>query len=130
MPSLKSIIAGFVFTSLASGKWIAPGGRWKDTDGNTINAHAGSVTWDHVTGRYFWFGEYKTEEQEEGGGVRVYSSDDLGTWTNHGLALGMDCTLSVRLYSQLSQTNSSRRRPSLYLARHDHSKTEGDILGD
>jgi hypothetical protein len=128
MPSLKSIIAGFVFTSLASGKWIAPGGRWKDTDGNTINAHAGSVTWDHVTGKYFWFGEYKTEEQEEGGGVRVYSSDDLGTWTNHGLALGIVSTLSVRLYSQLSQTNSSRRRPSLYLTRHDHPKTEGDIF--
>jgi hypothetical protein len=128
MPSLKSIIAGFVFTSLASGKWIAPGGRWKDTDGNTINAHAGSVTWDHVTGKYFWFGEYKTEEQEEGGGVRVYSSDDLGTWTNHGLALGMFPTLSVRSYSQLSQTNSSRRRSSLYLTRHDHPKTEGDIF--
>jgi hypothetical protein len=128
MPSLKSIIAGFVFTSLASGKWIAPGGRWKDTDGNTINAHAGSVTWDHVTGKYFWFGEYKTEEQEEGGGVRVYSSDDLGTWTNHGLALGIVSTLSVRLYSQLSQTNSSPRRSSLYLTRHDHPKTEGNIF--
>jgi hypothetical protein len=90
MPSIKSILVGALLTSLASTKWIAPGGRWRDTDGNYINAHAGSVTWDQVTGKYFWFGEYKTEEQEEGGGVRVYSSDDLGTWQFHGLALGMN----------------------------------------
>lgn len=97
MVSFRSIIVGVFFASLASGKWIAPGGRWKDTDGNTINAHAGSVTWDHVTGKYFWFGEHKTEEQEEGGGVGVYSSDDLGTWQYHGLALGKNSTLSWRL---------------------------------
>jgi len=99
MPSLRSVVAGFLFTSLASSKWIAPGGRWRDTDGNTINAHAGSVTWDHVTGKYFWFGEFKTEEQEEGGGVRVYSSDDLGTWQNHGLALGANTSFSHYLQS-------------------------------
>lgn len=99
MHSLNSIVAGFLFTSLASGKWIAPGGRWRDTDGNNINAHAGSVTWDHVTGKYFWFGEYKTEEQEEGGGVRVYSSDDLGTWQLHGLALGTN-NLSIERIDQ------------------------------
>lgn len=99
MLPLKSIVAGVLFTSLASGKWIAPGGRWRDTDGNTINAHAGSVTWDHVTGKYFWFGEHKTEEQEEGGGVGVYSSDDLGTWRYHGLALGMNSTSLRRFRS-------------------------------
>jgi hypothetical protein len=128
MHSFKSIVAGILFTSLASGKWIAPGGRWRDTEGNMINAHAGSVTWDHVTGRYFWFGEYKTEEQEEGGGVRVYSSDDLGTWTNHGLALSMDYTSFEQNYNQLSNMNSTRRRPSLYITRYDHPKTQGGIL--
>jgi hypothetical protein len=122
------MVAGVLFTSLASGKWIAPGGRWRDTDGNTINAHAGSVTWDHITGKYFWFGEYKTEEQEEGGGVRVYSSDDLGTWTNHGLALSMSYTFFKQNYNQLSKMNSTRRRPSLYITRHDHPKTQGGIL--
>jgi hypothetical protein len=108
MHSLKTIIAGFLFTSLASGKWIAPGGRWKDTDGNTINAHAGSVTWDHVTGKYFWFGEYKTEEQEEGGGVRVYSSDDLGTWQFHGLALGIYESVVLMRYQATKQVSTRR----------------------
>jgi hypothetical protein len=115
MHSLRSVVAGFLFTSLASGKWIAPGGRWKDTDGNTINAHAGSVTWDHVTGKYFWFGEYKTEEQEEGGGVRVYSSDDLGTWQSHGLALGMGPSVKGDI-KQLNTMNSTRGRPPLHFA--------------
>lgn len=98
MVSFNSIVVGVIFSALASGKWIAPGGRWRDTDGNTINAHAGSVTWDHVTGKYFWFGEHKTEEQEEGGGVSVYSSDDLGTWQYHGLALGKTSTSLRRLH--------------------------------
>lgn len=89
MPSIKSIAVGALFTSLAAAKWIVPGGRWQDTDGNFVNAHAGSVTWDESTGKYFWFGEYKTEELEEGGGISVYSSDDLGTWEYHGLALGI-----------------------------------------
>jgi hypothetical protein len=115
MHSLRSVVAGFLFTSLASGKWIAPGGRWRDTDGNTINAHAGSVTWDHVTGKYFWFGEYKTEEQEEGGGVRVYSSDDLGTWQSHGLALGMGPSVKGDI-KQLNKMNSTRGRPPLHFA--------------
>lgn len=55
-----------------------------------MNAHAGGITFDKDTGRFWWFGEYKTEGQEEGGGVSVYSSEDLATWESHGLALGMD----------------------------------------
>jgi hypothetical protein len=74
---------------ITEAKWIVPGARWRDTEGGLINAHAGGVTVDHVTGRYFWFGEYKTEGQEEGGGISVYSSNDLATWKNEGIALGM-----------------------------------------
>lgn len=69
-------------------KWIVPGARWRDTDGGLVNAHAGGVTLDQATGRFFWFGEYKVEGQEEGGGISVYSSDDLATWKNEGIALG------------------------------------------
>ncbi|KAI1292973.1 carbohydrate-binding module family 35 protein [Xylaria venustula] len=66
-------------------KYIVPGARWQDTDGNIVNAHAGNVV---LEGDTFWlFGEYKTEQQEEGGGVSVYSSTDLATWQSHGLAL-------------------------------------------
>lgn len=70
-----------------SAKRIVPGARWRDTDGNLVNAHAGGVTVDQNTGKFFLFGEYKVQGQVEGGGVSVYSSDDLATWTYHGLAL-------------------------------------------
>ena len=73
---------------LSAGKYIVPGGRWHDTDGNLLNAHAGCVTIDKHTGKFWLFGEYKTQGQTEGGGVSVYSSDDLATWESHGLALG------------------------------------------
>lgn len=72
---------------LASAKWIVPGARWRDTDGNLVNAHAGCVTVDEESGKFFLFGEYKVQGQVEGGGVAVYSSDDLATWKSHGLAL-------------------------------------------
>ncbi|KAK7966678.1 Arabinanase/levansucrase/invertase [Apiospora aurea] len=72
---------------LATAKYIVPGARWHDTDGNLISAHAGSVSFDDATGKFWWFGEYKVEGQTEGGGVSVYSSEDLATWAYHGLAL-------------------------------------------
>ncbi|KAL5349561.1 hypothetical protein ACLOAV_005856 [Pseudogymnoascus australis] len=71
---------------LAQAKYIVPSGRWHDTDGNLINAHVGGVTVDKE-GKFWWFGEYKPEDQVEGGGVSVYSSDDLATWVYHGIAL-------------------------------------------
>lgn len=77
-----------VCLSLSSARYIVPGGRWRDTDGNLVNAHAGCVTVDQDTGKFWFFGEYKTEGQTEGGGISVYSSDDLATWEHHGLALG------------------------------------------
>ncbi|KAI1385598.1 carbohydrate-binding module family 35 protein [Hypoxylon trugodes] len=71
--------------AVAQAKYIVPGARWRDTDGNLVNAHAGNVIQDN--GTFWWFGEYKVEGQEEGGGVSVYSSTDLATWASHGLAL-------------------------------------------
>jgi hypothetical protein len=73
--------------SSASAKWIVPGARWRDTDGNLVNAHAGGITVDQESGKFYWFGEYKVQGQEEGGGISVYSSDDLATWEHHGMAL-------------------------------------------
>ncbi|KAH6693489.1 glycosyl hydrolase family 43 protein [Plectosphaerella plurivora] len=83
----KAFTTSLLLSSLACARWIVPGARWRDTDGEIIHAHAGGITRDEETGRFFWFGEYKTQEQIEGGGVSVYSSDDLVTWENHGLAL-------------------------------------------
>ncbi|KAK3368034.1 glycoside hydrolase family 43 protein [Podospora didyma] len=72
---------------LSTAKYIVPGGRWHDTDGNLVSAHAGCVTIEKSTGKFWLFGEYKVEGHTEGGGVSVYSSDDLATWESHGLAL-------------------------------------------
>lgn len=83
------LLSCVVLATIAHTKYIVPGARWHDTDGNLINAHAGGVTVDENTGKFWWFGEYKTELHPEGGGVSVYSSDDFATWDYHGLALGI-----------------------------------------
>lgn len=86
---LSSILPTLLLSAVASAKYIVPGARWRDTAGNLVNAHAGGVTFVPETGKFWWFGEYKIQGQVEGGGVSVYSSDDLATWTPHGLALSM-----------------------------------------
>uniref|UniRef100_A0A0W0F4C7 Galactan-beta-galactosidase n=1 Tax=Moniliophthora roreri TaxID=221103 RepID=A0A0W0F4C7_MONRR len=78
---------GLILTAASWAKYIIPGARWYDTEGNLISCHAGGVTREEGTGKFFWFGERKVEGQVEGGGVSVYSSDDLATWDYHGLAL-------------------------------------------
>ncbi|OAG00758.1 glycoside hydrolase family 43 protein [Paraphaeosphaeria sporulosa] len=85
IPRLSSQL--LLAAGLASAKWIVPGARWRDTAGNLVNAHAGCVTVDEESGKFFLFGEYKVQGQVEGGGVAVYSSDDLATWESHGFAL-------------------------------------------
>ncbi len=84
-----SRVFSFLFLStITTAKYIVPGARWIDTDGNFVNAHAGRVTVDKTTDKFWWFDQYKVQGQVEGGGVSVYSSDDLSTWEHHGLALG------------------------------------------
>ncbi len=82
----RRVLSLVLLGAAACAKYIVPGARWRDTDGNLVNAHAGGVVFED--GKFWWFGEYKTEGQEEGGGVSVYSSDDLATWKSHGIALG------------------------------------------
>lgn len=90
-------------TATATARYIVPGARWLDTDGNVINAHAGNIilvpdtslpskstSSSSSSGIFYWFGEYKPANQTEGAGVSVYSSPDLATWTYHGLALTPD----------------------------------------
>ncbi|KAJ5443434.1 uncharacterized protein N7458_007306 [Penicillium daleae] len=86
MRVLHAILASLLAIP-AESTYIVPGGRWYDTNGTLINAHGAGITFDQKTGRFWWFGEYKTEEHPEGGGVSVYSSEDLSTWTWGGLAL-------------------------------------------
>lgn len=88
MRVLHAILASLLAIP-AESKYIVPGGRWYDTNGTLINAHGAGITFDQKTGRFWWFGEYKIEEHPEGGGVSVYSSEDLSSWTWGGLALSI-----------------------------------------
>lgn len=108
---ISSMLSLLLFAAVASAKYIVPGARWRDTDGNLVNAHAGGVTIDKETGKFWWFGEYKIQGQEEGGGVSVYSSDDLATWEHHGFALGKlsnETPFSTRRLSVLDYQSLSK----------------------
>ena len=64
------------------------GQLWPDTDGRHINAHGGNIILHD--GTYYWYGEHRpyrgfTTEV----GVSVYSSTDLHTWKNEGVALAV-----------------------------------------
>ena len=64
------------------------GQLWMDTEGNHINAHGGNII--QYEGTYYWYGEnrpYRGFTTEEG--VGVYSSQDLKTWKNEGIALAV-----------------------------------------
>jgi hypothetical protein len=70
------------------GLLIKPGEVWPDTDGNHINAHGGGII--QYNGIYYWFGESrlpKGEQDKTKYGVGCYSSKDLMTWKNEGIAL-------------------------------------------
>jgi hypothetical protein len=90
----------------AKSKYIVPGGRWHDTNGSEINAHGAGITFDQKSGKFWWFGEYKTEDYPEGGGVSVYSSEDLSVWTPGGLALGKFTLLSFQVLLYFTQKES------------------------
>jgi hypothetical protein len=64
---------------------------WLDNNGVHINAHGGGMIFHD--GKYYWFGEHKTEG-EAGNfanvGVHCYSSKDLYNWTDEGIALAVD----------------------------------------
>lgn len=65
------------------------GGPWPDTDGKHINAHGGGIM--AYGGTYYWYGECRSESGKPYSslGVSLYTSRDLKTWKNRGLALSV-----------------------------------------
>ncbi len=64
------------------------GKLWMDNSGKHINAHGGNVI--KYNGKYYWYGENRPYVGfTTTVGVSVYSSDDLKTWTNEGVALSI-----------------------------------------
>lgn len=66
---------------------------WKDTNGNDIQCHAGSI--HCFEGKYFWYGESKAgcgdarrgQNKPRQAGINCYSSADLRQWTFEGRML-------------------------------------------
>ena len=84
--------------SLDKKNTIHPGTVWKDTDGETINAHGGGILYHN--GIYYWYGELKGDStyrldwvktwecwRADAGGVSCYSSRNLVDWKFEGIAL-------------------------------------------
>lgn len=70
---------------------FVPGALWLDNNGIHINAHGGGIL--HHNGKYYWFGEHKTEGRRgnvANVGVHCYSSEDLYSWTDEGIALPVE----------------------------------------
>ena len=64
------------------------GQLWFDTDGKHINAHGGNILQYGDT--YYWYGENRPYEGfTTEVGISVYSSKDLKTWKNEGVALAV-----------------------------------------
>lgn len=81
MDELKDQIRSFMTDGrgLISGdKVITNGVPWFDTDGNIINAHGACIVEDG--GRYWLFGEYKSDDSNAFPGFGCYSSDNLVDW--------------------------------------------------
>lgn len=57
---------------------IRNGIPWFDTDGNIVNAHGACIVEDG--GRYYLFGEWKSDKSNAFPGFSCYSSDDLVNW--------------------------------------------------
>ncbi|MDI1318891.1 MAG: glycoside hydrolase family 43 protein [bacterium] len=94
------IVCGLVLLAAApaGARVVEPGTIWRDTNGQIINAHGGGMLFHE--GIYYWYGEFKEgltylpKVNKAWGGTRViaggvscYSSTDLVTWKNEGLAL-------------------------------------------
>ncbi len=67
-----------------------PYALWVDDKGEPINAHGGGMLWHE--GRYYWYGEHKVAGDAGNYaevGVHCYSSADLASWRDEGIALAV-----------------------------------------
>jgi hypothetical protein len=87
-PLFTSILSLAVLTILvgplaanAQVTFYSPGSVWKDTNGNRLEVHGGSIIL--VGGTYYWVGE-ADDNSNNFSGINCYSSPDLSNWTYRG----------------------------------------------
>lgn len=74
-----------VAAAAGQGTVIRNGVPWFDAAGNIVNAHGACIVKDG--GRYYLFGEYKSDESNAFPGFSCYSSADLVNWRFERVAL-------------------------------------------
>ncbi len=70
-----------------SGNVVRNGVPWFDQNGNIVNAHGACIVED--AGKYWLFGEWKSDESNAFPGFSCYSSTDLVNWTFERVVLPM-----------------------------------------
>ena len=83
------------FSAAAATGTFRPGAVWEDTEGRVINAHGGGML--YRDGTYYWFGEFKRKSGQARDGISCYSSSDLVTWKNEGIALAVIISMPMAL---------------------------------
>lgn len=69
----------------SASKNIINGIPWYDQNGKTVNAHGACIIQD--AGKYWLFGEYKSDNSNAFQGFGCYSSEDLSNWRFERMAL-------------------------------------------
>lgn len=86
--SLIIAIAGCKSSSMHNPeKLIYNGIPWFDNNGDIVNAHGACIV--EEGGRYYLFGEWKSDESNAFPGFSCYSSDDLVNWKFENIVLPM-----------------------------------------
>ena len=70
--------AGTICFAQNSEKVVCNGIPWFDNNGDIVNAHGACIVEDN--GRYYLFGEWKSDQSNAFPGFSCYSSDDLVNW--------------------------------------------------
>lgn len=86
-PLLLSLAAPLIAVASSTNDLIANGVPRYDDRGLPVNAHGAGVIADG--GRFYMFGECKTDTTNAFTGFSCYSSPDLADWTFEGIALGV-----------------------------------------
>lgn len=74
-------------TTLTNGGTVVNGIPWYDQNGNIVNAHGAGIIYDN--GRYWLFGEWKSDTSNAFPGFSCYSSADLAQWRFERVVLPM-----------------------------------------
>lgn len=77
-------------TVIAQNNLVVNGIPWFDDKGNIVNAHGACIVEEN--GRYYLFGEWKSDKSNAFPGFSCYSSDDLVNWKFENIVLRVQPT--------------------------------------